>query len=446
MKGRASTRTRIRGKLAGVRYAALITTCLAGLSLGSGPLAAQEVSNVAELRAELDGLKADQQRTAQKIEAIERALMRMAGSDSQEVAATSEPYDPTVGSSRDSGSDTLASRLDFSGDVRLRYEANQGDADARNRHRGVVRARLRASYAINDTFTAGAQLSTGDDDDPNTADVTLSNFDDDLTVSLDQLYLRAKFDALTLTGGKIPQPFKRTDLVWDGDVSPQGLSAAYAINLPGGAVAKATGLYFQIDESTLAADTSMLGGQLEFATGDGPFGAGLAVGYYDYRLRHLGGADAGDFRSNLLRPDGSYLSDFDLLDVIATARFSGLSERSPITLVWNYVHNFGAAVDADTGFSGEISVGRASAPGDWKFGYGYAQTEVDAVFAAFSNDNLGIATNYRLHTIGIDYVPMPHTGLNLTWYRYRPLDPLYAGPNDPNDWLNRIRLNLMVDF
>lgn len=435
-----------------IRSAALVTTCLAGMTMGITPLMAQDASEIARLRAELAALKANQQQTAQRIVSIERALVRIAGPETG--PETSAPRRVGTSNSRQDAASTaqqmlpegIASRFDVSGDVRVRYEANQGDADARNRHRGVVRARLRGTYAINDALTAGAQLSTGDDGDPNTADVTLGNFDDDLTVSLDQVYLRGKFGGLTLTGGKVPQPFRRTDLVWDGDVSPQGISAAYSIALPGGLTAKAAGLYFQIDESTFAADTSMTGAQAEFASSAGVVGFGVAVGYFDYRLRHLGGADSGDFRSNLLLPDGSYLSDFDLLDVIATVSFGGFGEHWPVTLVGDYVHNFGAEVDADTGFGGEVSVGRASRPGDWKFGYGYAQAEVDAVFAAFSHDNLGIATNYRLHTISIDYVPMPHTGLNLTWYRYRPLDALYSGSNDPTDWLHRIRLNLMVDF
>ena len=135
-----------------------------------------------------------------------------------------------------------------------------------------------------------------------------------------------------------------------------------------------------------------------------------------------------------------------MLDVIGSVTFKGLGERWPVTIAGDYVHNYGASVDADTGYSADLAVGRASTPGDWRFGYGYAQTEVDAVFAAFSHDNLGIATNYRLHTLSIDYVPMPHTGLNLTWYHYRPLDAAYAGSSTPGDWLDRVRLNLMVDF
>ena len=71
---------------------------------------------------------------------------------------------------------------------------------------------------------------------------------------------------------------------------------------------------------------------------------------------------------------------------------------------------------------------------------------VDAVFAAFSHDNLGIATNYRLHGLSIEHVPVDNLVLNATLYHYRPLDPVYAGASQPHDWLNRLRLNMLVSF
>ena len=68
------------------------------------------------------------------------------------------------------------------------------------------------------------------------------------------------------------------------------------------------------------------------------------------------------------------------------------------------------------------------------------------MFAAFSHDNLAIATNYQLHGLGVAYVPAERLLLDLAYYHYRPLDPLYAGGNDPGDWLDRVRLNLMLSF
>ena len=90
--------------------------------------------------------------------------------------------------------------------------------------------------------------------------------------------------------------------------------------------------------------------------------------------------------------------------------------------------------------------GRANQQGDWRFSYGYSVAEVDAVLAAFSHDNTTIATNYRQHSLAIDYVLLKNLVLDATLYRYRPYQADFAGLNDPDDWLDRLRLNLLVNF
>lgn len=94
----------------------------------------------------------------------------------------------------------------------------------------------------------------------------------------------------------------------------------------------------------------------------------------------------------------------------------------------------------------DLSIGRASKAGDWRFTYGYSQTDVDAVLSAFSQDNIGIATNYKLHAFTADYTPMPKTLVSAIWYHYKPNDPAYAGSNAANDWLDRLRLFFLVNF
>src|SRR3546814_9282102 len=92
-------------------------------------------------------------------------------------------------------------------------------------------ARLRATYKIDDHFAVGARIATGDPDDPNSTDVTLGNFVDDFQVSLDQAWIRYTNGGLTAHAGKFAQQFQRTDMLWDGDVSPQGVAVAYGANL-----------------------------------------------------------------------------------------------------------------------------------------------------------------------------------------------------------------------
>ena len=415
--------------------------CVVGmLAILPAAACADEAGDMATLRAELAALRAAQAAAAARISRLEGQLEAALARPVTAVSASAPVASPvaTVIAS-------AASRLVIGGDLRTRYELNFGSRNAPDRNREVLRARLRASYAAAPWLTIGMQLVLGDPDDPNTADLTLSDFDDDLPVALDQLYMRARFGGLTLTGGKFANPFTRTELVWDGDVNPQGLSASYARALGGGATARANGLYFIIQESAAGPDSNMVGGQVAVEqVAVGPARVDVAVGYYDYRLRDLTGADAGDFRSNRVVA-GRYLSDFDLLDVVASLTYGGLGPRWPLRLTGDFVRNFGTDAARGTGFGVDFVAGRSTTKGDLRFTYGYAQTAVDAVFAAFSHDNLALATNYLQHTIAVDYRVANNILLNTTLYHYRPKDRAFA-VGLPDDWLERLRLNLVVEF
>lgn len=339
------------------------------------------------------------------------------------------------------------SRLKVSGDLRIRAQADNSDDDGSNRSSSQLRGRLGATYKFNDRITLGGRLVTGDSDDPNSTDVQLSNWLDDLDVSLDQAYMQFDVNNLKIYAGKIPQPFIRTDLVWDGDVNPQGVGSTYRKALGNGGAFRANSLFFIVDERATGSDSTMLGAQFGYeSSAAGAWKYDAAAAYYHYNLGSTAGADAGDYRGNLRNPDGSFLSDFRLANAIVGVSHTGFGEQWPVRIVGDYVKNLGAATDADTGYGVDVMLGRASKPGDWRFTYGYSMAEADAVLAAFSHDNIGIATNYRLHGLTIDYVPMPKTMISAIWYHYRPYDPLHAGSNELHDWLDRFRLAFLVNF
>lgn len=338
------------------------------------------------------------------------------------------------------------SRVHLEGDLRLRYQGDYSDADARKRDSAQLRARFGGTYRINDDLLLGARLATGDGDDPNSTDVQLSNFADDLQVTLDMAYAQLNRGGLKLYGGKLPQPFARTDLVWDSDVNPQGAAATYKRAFTHGSALRFSTLYFIIDEQVAGDDSIMRGAQVVFDWAAGAWKYDLSAAYYDYDLGSVAGGDAGDYRTNLRNPDGSYRSDFNLVDVIAGLTWPGRTEHWPLRIVGDYVHNLDAATSADTGYGVDVTLGRASQVHDWRVTYGYSTAETDAVFAAFSHDNIGIATNYKLHALTFDYVPYPKTLISAIWYHYAPLQPVDAGSNTPGDWLDRLRIAFLVSF
>jgi len=80
-----------------------------------------------------------------------------------------------------------------------------------------------------------------------------------------------------------------------------------------------------------------------------------------------------------------------------------------------------------------------------KVRYAYSQAGTDAVLGLFSNDNIPLPTNYRLHALSFDYALVKHVFLGVTYYRFR-----QKGIVDPSssldDWAGRTRLNLYFIF
>lgn len=428
-----------------------VATLVACLTLAGMPLAyAGDAVTIEQLREEVRVLRAEQAERERRLQRLESTLAALAGDAEPQGEAAAPPTPPvrhSLASAMPVATPEPSARLKVTGDLRLRGQADWSDDDGRNRGSVQLRGRLGATYAVSDRITVGARLATGDSDDPNSSDVQLSNWLDDLEASLDMAYVQFNFDRLTLYGGKMPQPFVRSDLVWDGDVNPQGLGAIWRQPQANGGSLRANALAFVVDESAGGPDSTMLGAQLGYEsprTGDWKFD--IYGAYYHYDLGSLAGADGGDLRTNLLGVDGRYLSDFRLANLLMGVGYSGWSERWPLRLGVDYVRNLGAATDADTGYGADLSIGTTSAPGDWKFTYGYAVAQADAVLAAFSQDNIGIGTNYRMHGLTIDYVPVPSTQLSLYWYHYKPYSDRYPVGHDPDDWLDRLRLAFLVSF
>lgn len=413
--------------------------CIApALAQSAAPADAELLKQIGELRAQQAKIAQMQQQTEASIRALEARLG---------VAPPTTTAPAAVAVAVSSNAKPQEPRLKVSGDLRLRAQGDYSDSDSTGRTSSQLRARIGATYALNDQVTIGGRVVTGDGDDPNSSDVQLSNWDDDLQISLDLAYTQFNFGDLKVYGGKIPNPFTRTDLVWDGDINPQGVSAVYKLPLSGGGTFRASGLFFSIDEQAAGAESTMGGAQFGFdSAGRGAFKYDISGGYYRYSLGSLAGADAGDWRSNRRNPDGSFMSGYELVDVVAGLTWQSSKGRWPLRIVGDYVKNLGAIDDQNTGYGVDVSLGSASKPRDLRFTYGYSQTDADAVLAAFSHDNIGIATNYRLHALTLDYTPKSKMMISAIWYHYKPNNPLYAGANQPDDWLDRVRVFFLMNF
>ena len=71
---------------------------------------------------------------------------------------------------------------------------------------------------------------------------------------------------------------------------------------------------------------------------------------------------------------------------------------------------------------------------------------MDAVLAAFSHDNYSFATNYMAHELSARYVLTENVSLSASLYHYKPLSSAYAGTLVPDEWLDRVRMNLAISY
>jgi len=123
--------------------------------------------------------------------------------------------------------------LELYGDARFRYEIRQGDTDShdtlqRNQPRYRLRLGLRGTLA--DDWFFGVRLETGTN--PRSSNIT---FGDDSAngpfaknsdgIFVGQAYLGYKgFKDITLTVGKMANPMVSTLMIWDPDITPEGLA------------------------------------------------------------------------------------------------------------------------------------------------------------------------------------------------------------------------------
>ncbi|MGH8092998.1 MAG: putative porin [Chthoniobacterales bacterium] len=140
---------------------------------------------------------------------------------------------------------TPLTELEIYGDARVRYEVRSGETaspdtinshgDTYQRNRARYRLRLGLRGTLVDDWFFGVRLETSTN--PRSTNVTFG--DDTATgpgpfaknsdsIGVGQAYLGYKgIRNLTLTAGKMANPFITTSMVWDPDINPEGLAEQY---------------------------------------------------------------------------------------------------------------------------------------------------------------------------------------------------------------------------
>lgn len=186
----------------------------------------------------------------------------------------------------------------FSGDIRLRDEPFFGGPSNQSldQNRERFRVRFNINAKLNDDFSGGFSLASGDINDPTTTNQTLANFYTRKTIAIDKAYVQYnphEFKELTLIGGKFAYPWYNTELTWDKDLNPDGAAETLVFNTDTPVLKKVALVGFELPfaqvaktespDNQSAATSIVYGGQLQatFQLGS-RIRFGAFTGYYDY--------------------------------------------------------------------------------------------------------------------------------------------------------------------
>ena len=366
-------------------------------------------------------------------------------------------------------------RMKWEGDLRVRYQkdfyaagnsvpalyANEWGSTSGNttkdQDRFRVRARLGLMALVSDNIVAGFRIATGNLTDPVSTNQTLGQDFNKFSLVLDRAYLKADpWNWLSVSGGRIPNPFFSTDLVWDDDLNFDGVAVAFKPwsieNRPLKPFVTVGVFPLQTVESSvsdLAKDKWLYGAQAGLdirQENNSRWRFGLA--YYDYvNLKGVadGIADGFDPYANTalrsrqkgntvfpLSPDDNLFglaTDFHLLNFTAVA---DLLQFDPVHVILSgdVVKNVGynkaqvanvmgaGYAEKTLGWHAKLTLGRpvVSQLGEWQAFLGYRHLERDAVLDAFTDSDFALGgTNNKGYYLGGLYGLDKNTWLSLRW-------------------------------
>lgn len=317
----------------------------------------------------------------------------------QEPVASPAPVSVTVPK-------TWVDYLTLKGDVRLRYEMINDDVKKNankedyTRDRARIRARLGAEGNVED-LKAGIRFSTGGAD-PVSGNQTLGDGFQKKDIRLDLAYIDYSFlgdspNEIRAIGGKIENPLitMPDDLVWDPDLTPEGLAAKARFgNDFVTLLLNGEGLYIQ--ERDAKKNATGLAGQVAFKFQFIPE-IGLTLGGTYLAYQNIQGYDVIDWENKNNSYGNSTINGSVSGSITNKAwadEFTPVVGFAQLDLWLGFpVAIFGQALtnpraDANkNGYMGGLSLGKAKNPKTFEVGYSYAKLEKDATLGMFTDSD-----------------------------------------------------------
>lgn len=346
-----------------------------------------------------------------------------------------------------------AAKTQFKGDVRFRQETVQNDGVPNNKdqNRQRIRARLGAYSEINPQVDTGIRIATGNNDDPRSTNQSLDNYFDKKQIWLDQGYVDYHPDAiknLHIVGGKMPQQWvSMGDIIWDSDISPEGLSLSYKYPLSGSTELFGSAGHYTLKDNVdgdgvqFKHDLRLYAGQLgaRFAITDNlkmTLG-GSVYGYdNDDDITPVAGVIPGQLAINGNSPN----EQFKLYEGFGQLDIGGLAV--PLSLYGQYVNNKDASNDQDTGWL----TGVKTKVYGFAIDYNYRDVQRNSVVGAFTDSDFANGfTGSRGSKLKVSYELDKNFALGATYFMATS-DQTNASINKKDSDINTLQLDAEAKF
>jgi hypothetical protein len=230
---------------------------------------------------------------------------------------------------------------------------------------------------------------------------------------------------MKLTGGKFPNPFYTTDMVWDPDTNPEG---GYVQFNPQFGTVKPflTVAYLPMGESeTDSNDPSIFAvqGGVSSTILNRPYK--LASAYYAFS--NVKGMAATTYTAqyspkitNTL--DGTLLkygfNVWEFTGEVSPIDLNLLGNTMPLTILGNYAKNLAKGdISKDTAWLAGLKLGKAKDKGTWELFWNYRQVGQDAVYSWINDSDFHLGgTASKGNKFGLTYAIMPNSTISGTYY------------------------------
>jgi hypothetical protein len=294
--------------------------------------------------------------------------------------------------------------------------------------------------------------------DPISTNQTFQNNGSKKGIFIDQAYakwspLNAEGWSGVLTIGKMENPFKYSDMTFDGDYTPEGAGAQLGYQINDAHALALTGGAFVLDEVGGSDRDPWFGGaQLRWeSTWNKHLASSVGVGVVSlgHSPDNLDNGDVPNVQTGNTRDAAGNLI-YNYNPIVADASVTWTLETFPmypaafpISLRGDIMHN-PAVPDDGTGYAVGVVFGKSGKRKTWDLSYTYKHLEADSIYEEFTDSDFGAfyatalpgsgqgtgyrsGTNIKGHIIRAAYSPFDSLTLSVKWFETEVIDVVTAG-------------------